>query len=158
VTVRFPNYQPREASVEISERCRFRLPLRRSKLSAEPRQPLGPSLLFGLERARGVGEQQLTELVEQALPARFAETGRSEPSEAVLERAKAELRTICGSDLADLLLFAHDVSRFCADRGIPLAARGSVHLEPGRLGTRAIRVVPARLRTRQPHVLPRRSR
>jgi hypothetical protein len=36
-----------------------------------------------------------------------------------------ELSTICGSDLAELLLFAHDVGRFCSERGIPLAARGS---------------------------------
>ena len=35
------------------------------------------------------------------------------------------MRTICASGLADLLLFSHDVGRFCAERGIPLAARGS---------------------------------
>jgi DNA polymerase-3 subunit alpha len=114
-----------QASVEIAERCQFRLPLRRSRLSAEPREPLGPALLFGLEPARGVGQQQLTDLVEQALPARFAETGRGEPSEDVLERVRQELQTICTSDLADLLLFAHDVGRFCEERAIPLAARGS---------------------------------
>jgi DNA polymerase-3 subunit alpha len=114
-----------EASVEIAERCQFRLPLRRNKLAAERRQPLGPALLFGLEPARGVGQQQLTDLVEQALPARFAEAGRGAPSEAVIEQARQELRTICASDLADLLLFAHDVGQFCAERGIPVAARGS---------------------------------
>jgi DNA polymerase-3 subunit alpha len=43
----------------------------------------------------------------------------------VLERAREKLRTICSSELAELLLFAHDVGRFCADRGIPLAVRGS---------------------------------
>src|SRR5215471_5799306 len=114
-----------EASVEIAERCQFRLPLRRSKLAAERKERLGPAALFGLEPARGVGAQQLTELVERALPERFAETGRGEPSEAVSERARQELHTICASDLADLLLFAHDVGRFCSERGIPLAARGS---------------------------------
>jgi DNA polymerase III alpha subunit len=85
----------------------------------------GAHPLFGLEPARGVGEQQLTKLVEQALPERFADTGRGEPSYAVLERVSEELRTICSGDLADLLLFAHDVGRFCSERGIPLAARGS---------------------------------
>jgi DNA polymerase-3 subunit alpha len=116
-----------DASVEIAERCQFRLPLRRSRLAAERREPLGPALLFGLEPVRGVGEQQLTKLVEQALPARFAELypGRGEPSPDVLEQVSEELRTICGSDLAELLLFAHDVGRFCSERGIPLAARGS---------------------------------
>jgi DNA polymerase III alpha subunit len=114
-----------QASSEIAQRCQFRLPLRRSKLAAERKEPLGPALLFGLEPARGVGEQQLTELVEKAVPARFAETGRGEPSLDVLERVRDELSTICGSDLADLLLFAHDVGRFCSERGIPLAARGS---------------------------------
>jgi hypothetical protein len=55
----------------------------------------------------------------------LAETGRGEPSEDVLERVREELQTICASDLADWLLFAHDVGRFCEERGIPLAARGS---------------------------------
>jgi DNA polymerase III alpha subunit len=83
-----------EATVEIAERCKFRLPLRRSKLAAEHREPLGPALLFGLEPARGVAEQQLTQLVEQTLPVRFAELypGRGEPSEAVLERAGRSFR------------------------------------------------------------------
>jgi DNA polymerase III alpha subunit len=58
-----------QASVEIAERCQFRLPLRRSRLAAEPRQPLGPALLFGLEPARGVGQRQLSDLIDQALPA-----------------------------------------------------------------------------------------
>jgi hypothetical protein len=82
-----------EATVEIAERCQFRLPLRRSKLAAEREEPLGPDLLFGLEPARGVGAQQLTELVEHALPARFADTGRGEPPEAVLELVRQEPRT-----------------------------------------------------------------
>jgi DNA polymerase-3 subunit alpha len=88
-------------------------------------QPLGPALLFGLEPAHGVGEQQLAGLLIQALPACFAQTGRGEPSDAVLERAGQELQTICASGLADLLLFAHDVGRLCAERGVPLTARGS---------------------------------
>jgi DNA polymerase-3 subunit alpha len=114
-----------EASVEIAERCHFRLPLRRSKLAAERKEPLGPGLLFGLEPARGVGEQQLSDLVEQELPARFADTGRGEPSEAFLEQARHELQTIFTNGLADLLLFAYEVGRFCSERGIPMAARGS---------------------------------
>jgi hypothetical protein len=79
---------------------------------------------------RGVGEQQLTELVEKAVPARFAETGRGEPSPAVLEQVSHELQSITGSDLADLLLFAHDVGRFCSERGIPLAELGQSELCP----------------------------
>jgi DNA polymerase-3 subunit alpha len=51
--------------------------------------------------------------------------GRGEQPEAVLDRVRDELRAIRGTDLADLLLFAHDVGRFCADRGIPLTACGS---------------------------------
>jgi DNA polymerase-3 subunit alpha len=72
-----------------------------------------------------VGEQQLAELVEQTLPARFAETGRGEPPVEVVERTRDEVRTICTSGLADLVLFSHDVGRFCAERGIPIVARGS---------------------------------
>jgi hypothetical protein len=67
-----------------------------------------------------VVQQQLTDLLDQALPARFAEPGRGEPSGAVQERVRRELATNCSSDLADLLLFAHDVGRFCDERGIPL--------------------------------------
>ncbi len=114
-----------QASVEIAERCKFRMPLARGKLSAERTQRLGPELLFGLQPAREVGEQQLAELLEQALPARFAETGRGEPPAEVLERTRQEVRTICAGGLADLLLFSHDVGRFCAERAIPIAARGS---------------------------------
>ena len=40
-------------------------------------------------------------------------------------RAEDEVRAICASGIADLVLFAYEVSRFCAQRGIPLAARGS---------------------------------
>lgn len=114
-----------EASVEIAERCKFRLPLARPKALGVQRQRLGPELLFGLEPARALGEQQLAELVARALPARFAETGRGELSEAVLEHARNETQTICASGLADLVLFAHDVGRFCAEHDIPVAARGS---------------------------------
>ncbi|MBV9323914.1 MAG: DNA polymerase III subunit alpha [Chloroflexi bacterium] len=114
-----------QASIEIAERCQFRLPLARRKRLGEPSSRLGPELLFGLAPAREVGEQQLAELVDERLPARFAETGRGEPSADVLERASQEVQTICSSGLADLLLFAHDVGRFCAQRGFPVAARGS---------------------------------
>ncbi|MCA1648609.1 MAG: hypothetical protein LC797_25150 [Chloroflexi bacterium] len=72
-----------------------------------------------------IGEQQLADLVEQALPARILATGRGVPSSDVLERAREEVRTICENGLADLLLFAHEVGQFCTQRGIQLAARGS---------------------------------
>jgi DNA polymerase-3 subunit alpha len=112
-------------SVEVAERCGFRLPLVRSRLSELRAQPLGPGLLFGLEPARELGEQQLADLVEHALPARFAETGRGAPSRDVVEGARAEVHTICERGLADLLLFAHEVAQFCQQHAIPLAARGS---------------------------------
>ena len=114
-----------QATVEIAERCVFRLPLARHKLSDRPMQPLGPGLLFGLEPARELGEQQLEQLVEQALPERFAEAERGVPSDEVLESARREVRTICDRGLADLLLFAHEVGQFCGQHSIPLAARGS---------------------------------
>jgi len=114
-----------DASVEIADRCRFRLPLALSRASSESQQRLGPELLFGLEPARSVSEQQLERLVEKALPSRFAQMGRGSPSAEVLERARDEVRTIYGSGLADLLLFSNEVGRFCAERGIPIAARGS---------------------------------
>jgi DNA polymerase-3 subunit alpha len=113
------------ATLEIAERCKFRLPLARRRLSDQPGQPLGPGLLFGLEPARELGEQQLAALVEQALPERCVQTGRRAPSAAILERARAEVRTICDRGLADLLLFASEVGQFCAQHRIPLAARGS---------------------------------
>jgi DNA polymerase III alpha subunit len=54
------------ATVEIADRCTFRLPLARRKLADQRTQPLGPGLLFGLEPAREIGEQQLADLVEKA--------------------------------------------------------------------------------------------
>jgi DNA polymerase-3 subunit alpha len=114
-----------EASVEIAERCTFGLPLARSTILGEQPRRLGPALLFGLEPARELNQQQLGELVEQALPARFAETGRGAPSAEVRARAVEEVRAICASGIADLVLFSHEVGRYCAQLGIPLAARGS---------------------------------
>src|SRR5215204_6337204 len=111
-----------DASVEIAERCGFRLPLARSSSSGSSQRRLGPELLFGLAPARQVSEQQLQELVEEALPLRFAETGRGKLTDDVLERARDEVQTICSSGLADLLLFSHEVGRWCAERGIPIAA------------------------------------
>jgi len=72
------------ATVEIADRCTFRLPLARRKLADELTQPLRPGLLFGLEPAREIGEQQLADLVEQALPARILATGRGVPSSDVV--------------------------------------------------------------------------
>jgi len=41
-----------EASVEIAERCQFRLPLRRSKLAAERKEPLGQACCSGCAGVR----------------------------------------------------------------------------------------------------------
>jgi len=113
------------ATLEIAERCTFRLRLARSRMQDKPSQPLGPGLLFGLETARELGEQQLAEVVRAALPARFLATGRGTSPQPVIARATEEVRTICASGLADLLLFSHEVAQFCTSRGIRLAARGS---------------------------------
>jgi DNA polymerase III alpha subunit len=99
--------------------------LARSKLTETRAQRLGPALLFGLQPAREMNEQRLAELVEHALPARFAETGRGEPSAEVRARAAEEVSAICSSGIADLVLFSHEVGRFCAQCEIPLTARGS---------------------------------
>jgi DNA polymerase III alpha subunit len=79
------------ATVQIAERCSFRLPLPHSGLPDPRSTRLGPGLLFGLEPASEVGEQQLAELVERALPARFAAENRGSPSNEVLERAREEV-------------------------------------------------------------------
>ncbi len=113
------------ATLEIAERCKFRLPLVRSRLTDPANPPLGPGLLFGLEPARELGEQQLEALVERALPERCAQSGRGVPTQDVLDRARDEVRTICERGLADLLLFAHEVGQFCAQHHIPVGARGS---------------------------------
>jgi DNA polymerase-3 subunit alpha len=115
------------ATLQIAERCKFRLPLANRKLADQGAEPLGPGLLFGLEPARELGEQQLAKLVDQEFRQRLAATGRDEASdsEKMLERVHDEVRTICEHRLADLLLFAHEVGQFCSPHGIPLAARGS---------------------------------
>jgi hypothetical protein len=51
-----------------------------------------------LQPARELGEQQLAELVQRALPERFAANGRGVPSDDELERAREEVRTICAGD------------------------------------------------------------
>src|SRR5690349_3260135 len=63
------------ATSEIAERCTFRLPLAKRRLADQHTHQLGPGLRFGLEPAREAGEQQLSQLVERALPERFIETG-----------------------------------------------------------------------------------
>ena len=119
------------ATLEIAERCKFRLPLVSRKLADQHAERLGPGLLFGLEPARELGEQQLARLVDQEFSQRFAATGRGRPSESesesekILERVHEEVRTICEQGLADLLLFAYEVGQFCSQHGIPLTARGS---------------------------------
>ena len=115
----------------------------------------GPELLVWTCAARQVSEQQLQELVEEALPLRFAETGRGKLTDEVLERARDEVRTICSSGLADLLLFSYEVGRWCVERGIPIAARGSATSSLVVMGARAVRHLPDRPRPRRPHVRPR---
>ena len=144
-----------DASVEIAERCSFRLPLARSSPSGPSQRRLGPELLFGLAPARQVSEQQLQELVEEALPLRFAETGRGKLTDEVLERARDEVQTICSSGLADLLLFSHEVGRWCCRAWDPDRGTRVGDVQSGRMGARALRHLPDRPRPRRPHVRPR---
>src|SRR5205814_9751143 len=64
------------ATVEIAERCTFRLPLANQKLADRRPERLRPGLLFGLEPARELGEQQLAKIVDQDFSQRSAATGR----------------------------------------------------------------------------------
>src|ERR1700737_1611415 len=110
------------ATAEIRALAKFRLPL---AINTPPEQRYGPARLFGLEPVRDLDRQRLIDLVERALPERFAETGRGEPAVHVREQAMTEVRAICDAGLAELLLVAYDVGQFCKQRGIPLGARGS---------------------------------
>ena len=110
------------ATAEIRALAKFRLPL---AVNTPPEQRYGPARLFGLDPVRDMDRQRLIDLVERALPERFAETGRGEPSVQVREQAATEARAICDAGLAELLLVAYDVGQFCKQHGIPLAARGS---------------------------------
>ena len=125
----------------------------------EPAQPLGPGLLFGLEPARELGEQQLGR-ARGAGAARALR--RDRPRRAVRRGARARAtrrsRTICERGLADLLLFAHEVGQFCAQHGIPLAARGSATSSLVVWALGLVGPVSARLRPRRADVRPRRPR
>src|SRR6202165_717865 len=110
------------ATAEIRALAKFLLPL---ACNTPPEQRYGPARLFGLDPVRDMDRQRLVDLVERALPERFAETGRGEPSVQVREQAATEARAICDAGLAELLLVAYDVGQFCKQHGIPRAARGS---------------------------------
>jgi hypothetical protein len=79
-----PRWRP---YVEIAERCQFRLPLRRRRLAAERKEPLGPAQCSSASSRRGVGGQQLMQIFEQSLPA--------------LSRVREELQIICGVNIGD---------------------------------------------------------
>jgi hypothetical protein len=111
-----------EATVEVAQRCEFRLPLAERTPTGER---YGPARLFGLQPARQIVEQQLVDTAEDALPARCAETGREAPSDEMGERVSREVEAICQSGLAELLVVAQQVALECRRRGIPLVARGS---------------------------------
>jgi DNA polymerase III alpha subunit len=55
----------------------------------------------------------------------LAEWDTTECAAEVRARAAEEVRAICSSGSTDLVLFSHRVGRFCAQREIPLTARGS---------------------------------
>jgi hypothetical protein len=90
------------ATAEIRELAKFRLPL---AVNTPPEQRYGPRL-FGLEPVRDLDRQRLGDLVERALPERFAQTSRGELSVQVREQAATEVHAICDAGLAELLLVA----------------------------------------------------
>jgi DNA polymerase-3 subunit alpha len=110
------------ATVRIRDRLRFRLPLDRDQ---PPAERYGPALLFGLGPAHDLDAQQLTEVVNRELTVRCADTGRGQPTPDMRARVDAELRALCGAGLAELLLTAYELGRFCRQHEIPIAARGS---------------------------------
>jgi hypothetical protein len=109
-------------TVEIRDRIRFRLPLTKDQ-PAERRY--GPALLFGLEPALDIDRHRLAELVNRTLVERFDSAERGKPSSEVEARAEREVTDLCRAGLAELMLTAYDLGRFCAQHGMPLAARGS---------------------------------
>ena len=110
------------ATVEIRDRVHFRLPLSRDQPADER---YGPALLFGLGPALDIDRHRLVELVHRTLGERFTATGRGTPSDDVVTRAEREVADLCRAGLAELMLTAHDLARFCHQHGMPLAARGS---------------------------------
>jgi DNA polymerase-3 subunit alpha len=93
-------------TLEVARRCEFRLPL--AELAA-PDERYGPARLFGLRPVQDVFDQQLADLVADALPRRCAETGREPPNDDLRARVQAELDEICKAGLAELLLVAQQV-------------------------------------------------
>jgi hypothetical protein len=67
----------RSATAETPDLVKFRLPL---AAGTPPEQRCGPAMLFGLAPVQDAGEKRLARLVDEALPERFRETGRGEPS------------------------------------------------------------------------------
>ncbi|MBV9601768.1 MAG: PHP domain-containing protein [Chloroflexi bacterium] len=111
-----------EATVEVAQRCQFRLPLAdRSPVE----QRYGPGRFFGLAPARESIQRELTEVVAEALPKRCAETGRDAPTDAMRQRVADELEAINRAGLAELLLVAQQVGLECRRRDIAISARGS---------------------------------
>jgi len=111
-----------EATVEVAQRCQFRLPLAEM---TPLEQHYGPGRFFGLAPARESVHQELVEVVTEALPRRCAETGRDAPGEEMRQRVMDELEAIGDAGLAELLLVAQQVALECRRRDIPIAARGS---------------------------------
>jgi DNA polymerase III subunit alpha len=111
-----------EATSEIVNRCRFRLPLA-ERTPADARY--GPALLFGLNPVRDHGDHQLLELAESALKTRWQIELRGPLPSSAIERVQSEARAICSAGLAELLLLAHEVAAFCRQQRIPMTARGS---------------------------------
>src|SRR5262249_39536778 len=126
----FGNQLPRavENTLEVARRCEFRLPL--VELAA-PDERYGPARLFGLQPVQDQFDQQLADVVADALPRRCAETGREPPNDDLRARLQAELDEICKAGLADLLLVAQQVGAACRERGIPLVGRGPASRRPG---------------------------
>ena len=111
-----------EATVEVACRCQFRLPLADS---TPIEQRYGPARFFGLEPARESVQQELADVVAEALPRRCAETGRDAPNDAMRQRVADELEAIGRAGLAELLLVAQQVGLECRRHDVAISARGS---------------------------------
>jgi DNA polymerase III alpha subunit len=111
----FGNHLPAalEATV-VAERCEFLLPLADNTVVSER---YGPARLFGLQPAHDLVEQQLVELVEDALPKRCAESGREAPTDETRERLRHEVDAICKAGWPSCWLW-HSKSRMNAAVGL----------------------------------------
>lgn len=105
------------ATLEISERCTYRLPLVGAPAEDAVPLPWSPTT---------PAAAQLAEIARSGLAARYQWEERPAPSDAVRERLELELATIATrSALVDLTLVAAKLGAHCAERNIPIAARGS---------------------------------